>query len=99
MDANEFLHDYTPFVKDAAERAAKSFVQGFAVGAGMLKLGSDVVANVDIIGFPWAAACSTGGGMLVASLVTSLLSFKAGTNGTASLTSAVQKSPRRRSDQ
>lgn len=79
------------FWKDAGERAFKSAVQGFAVGAGILKIGSTVVAeHVEIIGMPWAAAASTAGGMAIASLVSSVLSAPVGGSGTASLTKAVK---------
>lgn len=61
------------FLLDALERAIKSAVQGFAVGAGMLKAG-EVVAQVDVVGFPWVAAFSAAGGMAIASLVTSVIS-------------------------
>lgn len=82
------------FWKDAGERAFKSAVQGFAVGAGILKIGSTVVAeHVEIIGMPWAAAASTAGGMALASLVSSVLSAPIGGTGTASLTKAVEPAP------
>lgn len=82
------------FWKDAGERAVKSAVQGFAVGAGILTLGGTVVSeHVEIIGMPWAAAASTAGGMALASLVSSVLSAPAGRSGTASLTKAVEPAP------
>ena len=61
------------FLRDAGERAIKSAVQGFAVGGGIFKAGA-VVAQVNIVGFPWVAALTTAGGMALASLVTSVLS-------------------------
>ena len=82
------------FWKDAGERAFKSAVQGFAVGAGLLKIGSaTVVQHVEIIGMPWAAALSTAGGMALASVVSSVLSADVRNNGTASLTKAVEAAP------
>lgn len=88
---NEFLQEYTPFLKDAAERAVKTFAGGVLYG-----LGSPIVDagfHVALSDLPLRHALDVGLGTTVASLIFSLASIKFGTSGTASLTKAVQKSP------
>lgn len=77
------------FWRDALERALKSAVQGFAVGAGLLTLGGTLADHAQIVGFPWAAGLSAAGGMALASVISSVLSAPIG-SGTASLTRAVE---------
>lgn len=72
------------FFADAAERAIKTFAQTLLAyfGAGVL----------DVLSADWGEALSVGGGAVVLSLLTSLLSVKFGHSGTASLTTAVEPS-------
>lgn len=78
----------TAFLRDAGERAVKSFAQGFAVTGGLLSAAGQAVAQVDVIGFPWVAAASAGGGMALASILTSIIS--APRDGTLSPASAIK---------
>jgi len=64
------------FVKDAVERAVKSFA---GVGAAMF-----VVGQTSVLDFDWSGFFGTSGGAAVASLLLSLASYKAGSTGTAS---------------
>jgi uncharacterized YccA/Bax inhibitor family protein len=68
------------FLKDLIERAVKTFAQamlGFFVG------------SVTILTVDWTAALAISGTMVLASILTSLLSFSLKDNGTASLVSEV----------
>lgn len=76
----------TPFIEDLLERAGKSGIQGFIVGSA-LDIGS---AAVDLRLIDWSGGLAVGGGMLLASILTSLLSYKRGGSGTASLVKAVE---------
>jgi hypothetical protein len=71
------------FWLDATERAIKSFAQGvltvFIVGGAFNAFHAD-----------WGNALGVGLGAAVLSYLTSLLSFKFGNSGTASLTTAVE---------
>jgi hypothetical protein len=84
-----FLQKYTPFIEDTAERAGKTFAQGFLAAAGVSG------AATDFHSVPWVHAGQVGLVAVVFSFLTSLASLQLGTKGTASLTKAVQKSPRR----
>lgn len=76
----------TPFMEDTAERAGKSAIQGFAVGSAIDLSGAAFsIADID-----WANGFNFGLGMLIASVVTSLLSYKRNGSGTASLVKAVE---------
>lgn len=78
----------SPFVADALERAGKSFLQGWAVGSAIFTVAADGVLRLTDIA--WVEGLNVGGGMLVASILTSLLSYKRGGSGTASLVKAVE---------
>lgn len=68
------------FLKDLIERAVKTFAQamlGFFVG------------NVTIFSVDWNLALAVTGTMVLASVLTSLLSFTFNSNGTASLVETV----------
>lgn len=80
------LSKYVPFLKDAGERAVKTFAGGFITGAGLSALGGSVAAS-DI---PWMHGVDVGLGTTVLSVVFSLASLKVGSPGTASLTNAVE---------
>ena len=75
------------FLKDAAERAAKSFsyavIAVFGVGDGFDAFHAD-----------WGNALSLGLGSAVLSVLGSVASYKVGNSGTASLTDAVELSGR-----
>ena len=75
-----------PFVADTAERAGKSAIQGFIVGSAM-QVGS---VAVDLRVLDWYGGLAVAGGMFLASIATSLLSYKGGTTGTASLSHSVE---------
>lgn len=76
-----------PFVQDTAERAVKSFAQGvlgtFIVGDGFNAFHAD-----------FGNALGLGLGAAVLSVLTSVVSYKVGNSGTASLTSAVEPAGR-----
>src|SRR5581483_11376588 len=77
-----------PFLKDALERAAKSFV-----GAAISYVFEGVIAGgVHVLGqwMPWWHSVEFGVGAVCASLVFSLWSRHLGRKGTASLTRAVE---------
>lgn len=77
-----------PFIADALERAGKSFAQGWAVGSAIFTVAADGVIRLTDIA--WVEGLNVGGGMLVASILTSLLSYKRGGSGTASLAKCVE---------
>lgn len=77
----------TPFVKDAAERALKTFAQ--ALLAVLTVQGVSDLLSVD-----WPRALSVAALAAVVSVLTSLLSFKFGHSGTASATDAVEPAGR-----
>jgi hypothetical protein len=77
----------SPFVADAGERAVKSAAQGLAVGGAFDLTGSVAFTDID-----WSHGLNFAAGMFVASILTSLLSYKRGNQGTASMTSAVEVS-------
>lgn len=70
------------FVKDAAERAVKTFAQTLLAYFG--------ASALDILHADWGNALSVSAGAVVLSVLTSLLSVKFGNSGTASLTTAVE---------
>lgn len=76
-----------PFIADSAERAAKSFAQGvlatFVIGDGFDAFHAD-----------WGNALSFGVGGAVLSVLSSVISYKVGRSGTASLTAAVEPATR-----
>jgi hypothetical protein len=76
----------TQFLKDAAERAAKTFAQTL-----LAYFGADVL---DVLSADWGNALSIGAGAVVLSLLTSVVSYNVGHSGTASLTDAVQPAGR-----
>ena len=84
-----------PFVQDTAERASKSAGQGFIVGSAIDMSGAAFsIADVD-----WANGLNFGLGMMLVSVLTSLLSYRRGGNGgTASLCKAVEYRELRESD-
>jgi hypothetical protein len=69
------------FLVDSTERAIKTAAQAM-----ILVLGADAF---DVMAADWPTALSFGGGGLVVSYLTSLLSLKLGNSGTASATDAV----------
>lgn len=69
------------FIKDAIERAIKTFAQTL-----LAYFGADAL---DVLRADWGNALSIAGGAVVLSLLTSLLSLKIGHSGTASATDAV----------
>ncbi len=75
----------SPFFADLAERGVKSAIQGFAVGSAV-----EFSGVVDLRLIDWSGGLAIGGGMLLASILTSLLSYKRGNVGTASMTTAVE---------
>lgn len=83
--------DTHPFVVDTAERAGKSALQGFVVGSAIFTAVDG--AAIALTTIQWLDGLNVGGGMAVASLITSLLSYKRGNRGTASLTKAVEPAP------
>lgn len=84
-----------PFVQDTAERASKSAGQGFILGAALDMSGSAfAITSVD-----WANGLNFGLGMMLISVLTSLLSYRRGGNGgTASLVKAVEYRELHKSD-
>lgn len=80
----------SPFFADLAERAGKSFLQGWAVGSAIFTVAADGVLRLTDIA--WVDGLDVGGWMLVASVVTSLMSYRRGNPGTASVTHAVEVS-------
>lgn len=90
---DKFLQEYTPFVKDAAERALKTFAGGFIVGANL----AGAAVNVALSDINWLHGLDVGAGTTVVSLIFSLGSLKLGSSGTASLTKVVTavKRPRK----
>jgi Putative lactococcus lactis phage r1t holin len=69
------------FWKDAAERAIKSFGQGVVVGLGLIQAGD----SSGLTSLPLVDALVVGGGMAVASVLTSLGCSKIGPKGTPSV--------------
>lgn len=69
------------FLLDAIERAVKTFAQSL-----IAFFGADAL---DVLQADWGTALSVAGGAVVLSLLTSLLSLKLGSGGTASVTDAV----------
>ena len=74
------------FVKDAAERAVKTFAQTLLAYFG--------ASALDILHADWGNALSVSAGAVVLSVLTSLLSVNLGNSGTASLTTAVEPAGR-----
>ena len=70
------------FLKDAAERAVKTFAQTL-----LAYFGADAL---DVLHANWGNALSVAAGATVLSVLSSVVSYKAGTSGTASLTTAVE---------
>lgn len=77
----------SPFFADLAERAGKSGIQGFITGSALQLSGV-----IDLRMIDWGSGLAIGGGMMLASILTSLLSYKRGNAGTASITHAVEVS-------
>ena len=77
----------SPFLADLGERAGKSGIQGFIVGSAV-----EFSGIVDLRMIDWGSGLAIGGGMMLASILTSLLSYKRGNAGTASITHAVEVS-------
>lgn len=75
------------FAKDAAERAAKTFAQ--ALLAVLTVQGVSDLLSVD-----WSRALSVAALAAVISVLSSVVSYKAGNSGTASLTDAVEPAGR-----
>lgn len=75
----------SPFFADLAERGVKSAIQGFAVGSAV-----EFSGVVDLRLIDWSGGLAIGGGMLLASILTSILSYRRGSNGTASLAKCVE---------
>lgn len=74
------------FIKDALERAAKTFAQTL-----LAFFGADAF---DVLQANWPNALSVAAGAVVLSVLTSVASYKAGISGTASLTDAVEPAGR-----
>lgn len=77
-----------PFVLDAAERAGKSALQGFVVGTGIFTATEGTA--IALTNIQWAVGLNVAGGMAIASIITSLLSYRRGPGGTASATKVVE---------
>lgn len=77
----------SPFVADAGERAGKSGIQGFIVGSAV-----EFSGIVDLRMIDWGGGLAIAGGMFLASILTSILSYRRGNHGTASMTYAVEVS-------
>lgn len=75
------------FVRDAIERAVKTFAQTL-----LAFFGADAL---DVLNANWGNALSVAAGAVVLSFLTSLLSLRLGNSGTASMTDAVEPSPQR----
>lgn len=73
------------WVKDAAERAIKTFAQA--------SLGAGIVGATDLLSVNWLGALSVGGLAAVISVLTSAASEPVGGKGTASVTGAVEAAP------
>jgi hypothetical protein len=73
------------FWKDTAERAVKTFAQALAAVFGADGLG--------LLNAPWGTALSTAGMAAVLSVLTSVASAGAGTQGTASLVRSRSEQP------
>ncbi len=74
------------WLKDATERALKTFAQTLAVTLG--------AGAVDILSVDWRAALSISAGAALVSVLMSVGSEPFGNRGTASLTTAVEPGPR-----
>ena len=70
------------FIKDAVERAVKTFAQALLAYFG--------VGALDVLHANWGNALSLALGAAVLSVLTSLLSLSLGNSGTDSLTTAVE---------
>lgn len=88
---DKFLQQYEPFLKDAAERAVKTFAGGFIVGANLM----GAAVNVALSDIDWVHGVDVGAGTTVVSLIFSLGSLKFGSTGTASVTKVVAVKPRK----
>ena len=84
---DNFLHN-NPFIQDTAERAGKSALQGFVVGSAIFTAAEG--GQIALTTIQWLDGLNVAGGMAVASLIASLLSYRRGYRGTASLTKAVE---------
>lgn len=78
-----------PFLADLIERAVKTFAYSTL---GALPA---TAATTEFTGVPWLTALSIGASATVLSALGSLASFKLGSSGTASLTTAVEPAQRR----
>jgi len=74
------------FVKDAAERAIKTFAQTLLAYFG--------ASALDVLHANWGNALSVAAGATVLSVLSSLVSVNLGNSGTASLTTAVEPAGR-----
>jgi hypothetical protein len=74
------------FVLDSLERAGKTFAQSL-----LAFFGADVL---DVLHANWGDALSVSAGAVVLSVLSSVISYKAGNSGTASLTTAVEPAGR-----
>lgn len=74
------------WLKDTGERAVKTFAQA--------SLGAGIVGATDLLSVNWVGALSVGGLAAVISVLTSAASEPVGNGGTASLTKAVESTPR-----
>lgn len=81
---------FRQFAIDATERAVKTAAQAM-----LLVFGADAF---DLLAADWDTALSFGGGGLVVSYLTSLLSLRLGQSGTASMTDAVVPAPAEHDD-
>lgn len=70
------------FIKDALERALKTFAQSALATLGL--------GSVDVLAVNWVGVLSVGAGAALISVLTSVASEPAGVGGTASLTKAVE---------
>lgn len=73
------------WLKDALERAAKTFAQSALATLGL--------GTVDVLAVNWVGVLSVGAGAALISLLTSMASEPVGRGGTASLTHAVEPAP------
>jgi hypothetical protein len=74
------------FLKDAAERAAKTFAQTLLAYFG--------ASALDVLHADWGNGLSVAAGAVVLSLLSSVVSLNLGNSGTASMTKAVEPAGR-----